>query len=83
MITKLKNRYGIANQVINCGFWGSVGWFTELPEPEQIKDYSIYQNEQQNIPCKNNVIIQSLSQNMNKIEDSVQKEPQKELNYHF
>ena len=78
-----KNRYGIANQVINCGFWGSVGWFTELPEPEQIKDYSIYQNEQQNIPCKNNVIIQSLSQNTNKIEDPVQKEPQKELNYHF
>ena len=32
---------------------------------------------------KNNVIIQSLSQNTNKIEDSVQKEPQKELNYHF
>ena len=21
-----KNRYGIANQVLNCGFYGSVGW---------------------------------------------------------
>lgn len=49
----MKNRYGIANQVINCGFWGSIGWFSELPEPNQIQDYSKYQHEQNNIPCKN------------------------------
>ena len=25
-----KNRYGVANQVIGCAFYGSVGWFKEL-----------------------------------------------------
>lgn len=48
-----KNRYGVANQVINCGFWGSVGWFNELPDPNQIQNYSDYQHEWKNIPCKN------------------------------
>ena len=48
-----KNRYGVANQVINCGFWGSVGWFNELPDPNQIQNYSDYQYEWRNIPCKN------------------------------
>lgn len=47
-----KNRYGIANQVINLSFYGSVGWFNELPAPDQITDYSIYLTEQGNIPCK-------------------------------
>lgn len=46
-----KNRYGIANQVINLLFYGSVGWFSELPPPESITDYSIYKFEKDNIPC--------------------------------
>lgn len=47
-----KNRYGIANQVINLGFYGSVGWWIQLPSPDQITDYTQFQIEQGNIPCK-------------------------------
>lgn len=47
-----KNRYGIANKVICNGFWGSVGWFNELPEPATITDFSKYRIEAGNIPCK-------------------------------
>lgn len=47
-----KNRYGIANQVICNGFWGSVGWFTELPDPKSITDFSKFKTERGNIPCK-------------------------------
>ena len=47
-----KNRYGIANQVIPLGFYGSVGWWTELPRPDDITDYTQFQTEQGNIPCK-------------------------------
>jgi len=47
-----KNRYGIANQVICSGFWGSVGWFKELPDPKTITDFSVFKNEYGNIPCK-------------------------------
>lgn len=48
-----KNRYGIANQVIGCAFYGSVGWFKELDKAENISDPSIYFYESDNIP-KNN-----------------------------
>ena len=47
-----KNRYGIADQVINTWFAGSVGWFKSLPSPDQITDYTRFQNESENIPCK-------------------------------
>ena len=47
-----KNRYGIANQVINLGFYGSVGWWTELPPPDSIIDYTKFHSEYGNIPCK-------------------------------
>ena len=47
-----KNRYGIANQVICLGFWGSVGWFQELPDPKNITDFTKFKTEQENIPCK-------------------------------
>lgn len=47
-----KNRYGIANQVICLGFWGSVGWFKELPDPKNITDFTKFKIEQGNIPCK-------------------------------
>lgn len=47
-----KNRYGIANQVIGMAFYGSVGYFKELPKAESISDPSIYFKEEDNIPCK-------------------------------
>lgn len=47
-----KNRYGIANQVICNGFWGSVGWFSELPDPKTITDFTKFRTERGNIPCK-------------------------------
>ena len=52
----MKNRYGVADQVINTWFAGSVGWFNELPSPDQITDYSKFQTEFGNIPCKNKKI---------------------------
>ncbi len=59
-----KNRYGIANQVLNCGFYGSVGWWTELPLPEQITDIKLIREPSLNIPCKTKRIIQQdLSEN--------------------
>ena len=70
-----KNRYGVANQVIDCGFWGSVGWFNELPDPNQIQNYSDYQYEWKNIPCKNP---------KNKIKDATPDNGvKKEINYSF
>lgn len=51
-----KNRYGIANQVIPMGFWGSVGWWKELPAPDSIVDYTKFQNESENIPRKNETL---------------------------
>jgi len=47
-----KQRYGVADQVININFFGSVGWWMELPPPEQITDYTLYHSERNNIPCK-------------------------------
>ena len=47
-----KNRYGVANQVICLGFWGSVGWWKELPQPDEIKDFTFFLDERKNIPCK-------------------------------
>ena len=49
-----KNRYGQANQVIFNGFWGSVGWFTEIQDPKisKITDFTSFKTERGNIPCK-------------------------------
>jgi hypothetical protein len=47
-----KQRYGIADQVININFFGSVGWWRALPPPEEIVDYTQFQSEYNNIPCK-------------------------------
>lgn len=52
-----KNRYGIANQVLNLGFYGSVGWWTQLPPPDQITDYTLFHSEKGNIPCKKEMLI--------------------------
>lgn len=74
-----KNRYGIANQVINFGFWGSVGWFNELPTPDQIVDYTFFTKEENNIPCK----IKKAVRQQPTFEDKVQKEPNKEIIFEF
>ena len=47
-----KNRYGIANQVIGMSFYGSVGWFNELPPGRDITDFTQYCDESTNISCK-------------------------------
>ena len=47
-----KQRYGIADQVININFFGSVGWWCEMPPADQIQDYSKFKTEIGNIPCK-------------------------------
>lgn len=52
-----KNRYGIADQVINTWFAGSIGWFKELPAPDKITDYTQFQTEYGNIPCKNKEML--------------------------
>lgn len=69
-----KNRYGIANQVINCGFWGSVGWFNELPEPGVIQTYADFHDEWRNIPCKHPVY---------QTDNTPQQESKKEIIYSF
>lgn len=67
-----KNRYGIANQVICLNFYGSVGWWTETPPPDQITDYSKYQTEFGNIPCKNRKIEETKDVSVSKQTDSKQ-----------
>lgn len=47
-----KQRYGVADQVININFFGSVGWWKCLPDPEEISDYAKFRTEVGNIPCK-------------------------------
>lgn len=47
-----KNRYGIANQVIGCAFYGATGWWKDLPPGKDIPDQSIYFDQSKNIPCK-------------------------------
>lgn len=44
-----KNRYGIADRVIGCGFYGEVGWFKELPLGKDITDFTKYLDINSNI----------------------------------
>lgn len=76
MITKLKNRYGIADQVIPMAFYGTIGWFKEIPKAEEISDHQIYYLPQDNIT------ITSLNKN-DVQKDEAQKEPKKEIIYSF
>ena len=43
-ITCLKNRYGESDVEIGCAFYGKIGYFAELPKPEEIYDYGKYEN---------------------------------------
>lgn len=47
-----KNRYGIANKVIGTAFYGSIGWWNELPPGKDIDDFTEYLDEFDNVPCK-------------------------------
>lgn len=42
MLCLLKSRYGLADRVIGCNFFGSVGLWKCLPLPQDIKDYEPY-----------------------------------------
>lgn len=44
VITVLKNRYGESDVEDCCAFYGRSGLFYELPRPDDIYDYSKYQN---------------------------------------
>lgn len=44
VITCLKNRYGESDIEIGCAFYGKVGYFAELPKPDEIYDYQKYSN---------------------------------------
>lgn len=44
VITVIKNRYGESDIEIPCSFYGRCGIFSELPKPEEIYDYSKYEN---------------------------------------
>lgn len=72
-----KNRYGLANRVICSGFWGSVGWFKELPDPDENTDFTKYWKESDNIPSK-----QRLENEDSPTEDTVEIE-QKPLKFSF
>lgn len=43
-ITCLKNRYGESDVEIGCAFYGKIGYFAELPKPNDIYDYEKYNN---------------------------------------
>jgi replicative DNA helicase len=43
-ITVLKNRYGESDVEVGCGFYGKIGWFAELPKPDDIYNYEKYTN---------------------------------------
>lgn len=42
MLCILKHRYGMADRVIGCNFFGSVGVWKTLPLPQEINDYEPY-----------------------------------------
>ena len=44
VITVIKNRYGEADVEDCCSFYGKTGMFAEIPRPDEIYDYSKYQN---------------------------------------
>ena len=44
IIQVIKNRYGESDKAIGTSFFGSVGVFKELPRPDEISDYSLYQD---------------------------------------
>lgn len=54
VITCLKNRYGESDIEIGCAFYGKIGYFAELPKPEEIYDYEKYTNSDWILNSKDN-----------------------------
>ena len=48
-ITKLKNRFGVANKVIPMLFYGEVGWWKDAPNAPDITDAKPYLDIHTNI----------------------------------
>lgn len=44
IVQVLKNRFGMSDKVVGSAFYGEINYWKELPKPDQINDYSIYQN---------------------------------------
>ena len=38
----MKNRFGMSDKVIGVGFYGEIGYWVEMPKPEDISNYSRY-----------------------------------------
>lgn len=47
-----KNRYGIANQAIVNAFYGEIGWFKEMPDPNDVNNVMRFKNISENVPNK-------------------------------
>jgi len=57
LLQVLKNRFGTSNKNLGVGFYGTIGYWKELPKPNEIKDYCLYK---QLVPdentCKDNTV---------------------------
>ena len=42
ILTVLKNRYGESDVELGCAFYGNISYFAELPMPDQIINYRVY-----------------------------------------
>ena len=62
-----KNRYGIADRVIGCGFYGEVGWFKELPLGRDITDFTKYLDINANIRGIDTTVVGTVEIDKNNI----------------
>lgn len=46
LLQVLKNRFGVSDKVVGSGFYGEIGYWKELPKPEDINDYTLYKHLQ-------------------------------------
>ena len=53
LLQVMKNRFGLSNKNIGVAFAGNIGYWRELPKPNEINDYSKYTNLTSTIPDKN------------------------------
>ena len=58
--------------MINLGFYGSVGWWIQLPNPNEITDYTRFSTESGNIPCKNQETLQKDDSTPQRVDDKKQ-----------
>ncbi len=53
MLQVLKNRFGLSNKNLGVAFHGAVGYWNELPNPNEINDYSKYSTLEPQLMLKN------------------------------